>query len=82
MKKVKKKIRLIKEEEKTQQVTHWDLDYLSKDEIPDLFKREKGHLEKNRIGRATGESIKIASILLIAIGLLLMAGVLYVTSLT
>jgi hypothetical protein len=41
MKKVKKKIRLIKEEEKIQQVTHWDLDYLSKDEIPDLFKWEK-----------------------------------------
>lgn len=58
MKKVKKKIRLIREEEKIQQVTHWDLDYLSKDKIPDLFKREKGHLEKNRIGRGPVKALK------------------------
>jgi hypothetical protein len=42
MKNEKKKIHLIKEDEKIKQVTHWDLDYLPKDEILDLYQTGNG----------------------------------------
>jgi hypothetical protein len=82
MKNEKQKIRLIKEDEKIRQVTHWDLDYLPKDEILDLYQRERGHhKQKNRIGHATDESNKKLSLVLIATGLLMLAGTLFVMSL-
>jgi hypothetical protein len=83
MKKRKNKIRLIKEDEKIRQVTHWDLDYLSKEEILDLYKREAGlHKQKIRIGHAVDKGYEKVSMLLIAIGLLLLAGALCVAALT
>ena len=70
----KQKIRLIKEEEKIRQGTHWDLDYLPKDEILDLYEREKDHPQKEHgIAHASQESDKKLSLLLIATGLLLLA---------
>ena len=83
MKKGKNKIRLIKEDEKIRQVAHWDLDYLSKDEILDLYERETGHhKQKIRIGHADDKNYEKVSMLLIAIGLLLLAGALCVAALT
>jgi hypothetical protein len=43
-----KKIHLIKEDEKIRQVTHWDLDYLPKDEILDLYQREQETTNKKQ----------------------------------
>ena len=52
------KIRLYKEKEKLQQVTHWDLDYLSKDEIRNLCEQEQGQLpQKNKKDHVTGSSV-------------------------
>ena len=77
----KQKIRLIKEEAKIRQVTHWDLDYLPKDEILDLYEREKDHPQQETgIEHAIQESDKKLSLLLIATGLLLLAVVLCVAS--
>ena len=88
MKKENQKVRLLKEEEKIRQVTHWDLDYLSKDEILDLYKRETGsHNPNNGIIHTTDNTNKTAmsnrnvALLLIAIGLMLLTGALYVASL-
>lgn len=82
MKKGKNKIRLIKEDEKIRQVTHWDLDYLPKDEILDLYRRETGHhKQKTSIGLADEKSYAKVSMLLIALGLLLLAGALCVAAL-
>lgn len=81
MKTGKKKLHLIKEEEKIRQVTHWDLDYLPKDEILNMYKRGSGHGQKNSVGFAEDKSHERVSLLLIAMGLLLLAGALYVTSL-
>ena len=78
-----KKIHLIKEDEKIRQVTHWDLDYLPKDEILDLYQRETGHYQqKNKGEHATDETNEKLPLLLIATGLFLLAGALYVASLT
>lgn len=82
MKNKKQRFLLIKEEEKIRQVTHWDLDYLPTDEILDLYQRETGrHQQKNGNGLAADESKKRLSLLLIATGLLLLAGALCVASL-
>ena len=75
MKKQNQKFRLIKEEEKIRQVTHWDLDYLPKDKILDLYQRGKGHYQPKKGNRhAADDSNKKLSLLLIASGLLLLAG--------
>jgi hypothetical protein len=83
MKNEKKKIHLIKEDEKIKQVTHWDLDYLPKDEILDLYRQGTGnHQQKNKTAHAADETSKRLPLLLIAIGLFLLAGARYVASLT
>jgi hypothetical protein len=75
-------IRLYKEKEKLQQVTHWDLDYLSRDEINDLYKRETDHHPReDRQSHATAKSNQKLSLLLITTGVLLLAGSLFVASL-
>ena len=82
MKYKKQRFRLIKEEEKIRQVTHWDLDYLPTDEILDLYQRKSGHYQqKNSIGHTTDERNKKLSLLLIVTGLLLLVGILYILSL-
>jgi hypothetical protein len=82
MKKEKRKFRLIKEKEKIRLVTHWDLDYLPTDEILDLYQRKSGHSQQiNSIENVTIESNKKLSFLLIASGLLLLAGTLFIMSL-
>jgi hypothetical protein len=75
MKKEKRQFWLIKEEEKIRQVTHWDLDYLPTKEILDLYQR------KSSTEHVTDESNRKLSLLLIASGLLLLAGTLFVMSL-
>ena len=76
------KIRLFKEKEKIHQVTHWDLDYLTKDEIKDLYNRKTGQYKQEDEKRnATGKSNQKFSLLLITMGILLLAGSLYVASL-
>ena len=75
-------IRLIKEEEKIRQVTHWDMDYLPRDEILEMYKREKRHHGlRGRYKSATDKNSKALSLLMIATGLLLLAVTLYVSSL-
>ena len=88
MEKENHKVRLFKEEEKIRQVTHWDLDYLSKDEILNLYKRGTGNLSPNNgIIHTTDNINKTAvsnrniSLLLIAIGLIMLTGALCVASL-
>lgn len=76
------KFRLFKEKEKINQVTHWDLDYLTKDEIQDLYNRKTGYYRQGDQKRhATGKGGQKFSLLLITIGILLLAGSLYVASL-
>ena len=76
------KIRLFKEKEKIYQVTHWDLDYLTKDEIRDLYNRNTGQYKQEYEKRhSTGKSNQKFSLLLITMGILLLAGSLYVASL-
>jgi len=83
MKTEKKKFRVTKEQEKIRQVTHWDLDYLPKEKILDLYQRETGYRkQKHKTAPATDESNRTIPLLLIAIGLLLLAGALCVASLT
>ena len=82
MKDKKQRFRLIKEEEKIRQVTHWDLDYLPTDEILDLYQWKSGHYQqKIGIGHTIDERNKNLSLLLIATGLLLLAGTLFILSL-
>jgi hypothetical protein len=82
MKKEKRQFWLIKEEEKIRQVTHWDLDYLPTKEILDLYQRESGPSQQKKSNEhVTDESNTKLSLLLIASGLLLLAGTLFVMSL-
>ena len=82
MKNGNQKIRLFKEKEKLNQVTHWDLDYLTRDEIRDLYIRKTGYFRKvDKKRHATGKGSQKFSLLLITMGILLLAGSLYVASL-
>jgi hypothetical protein len=57
MKNEKRRFRLIKEEEKRRQVTHWDLDYLPKEEILDLYQRGTVyHQQKNSTAHTNNEN--------------------------
>ena len=79
MKKGLQKIRIIKAKEKIHQVTHWDLDYLPKDEILNLYERKTGyHQNKVEIGHETGKRHQKLSLLLITMVFFLLAGSLYV----
>lgn len=84
MKKGNINIRLFKEEEKNRQVTHWDQDYLPKDKILDLYsQRETGNFnQKNGSGHAIDKGNQWISLLLIAIGLVILSGAFYVISAT
>ena len=76
------KIRVFKEKEKLNQVTHWDLDYLTRDEIRDLYVRKTVYFKQVDDKRhATGKGNQKFSLLLITMGILLLAGSLYVASL-
>ena len=76
------KIHVIKEKEKIQQVTHWDLDYLSMDEIRDLYDLNRIIFQrKDETRNPIGKDKQKLSLLMIAIGLFLLAGSLYVASL-
>lgn len=83
MKTEKQKFRLVKEEEKLRQVTHWDLDYLPRDEILDLYQRRTGYRQPtNKNGRAIEDSNKTLPLLLIAAGILVLTAALCVAWLT
>lgn len=79
MEEKKKKHRVFKEKGKIKQVTHWDLDYLPREEINDLYfqKREKNHREAQPAHQS--DSTKLA-LMLIGVGLVLLAGSLYLAS--
>ncbi|BBO77047.1 hypothetical protein DSCW_44640 [Desulfosarcina widdelii] len=74
-----KKHRVFKEKGKIGQVTHWDLDYLSREEINDLYvqKREKNHRESHPEHRSGGKKL---ALMLIGMGLALLAGALFLAS--
>jgi len=74
-----KKHRVFKEKGKIKQVTHWDLDYLPREEIKDLYlqKREKKHREAQPEHRSGGKKL---ALMLIGMGLVLLAGSLYLAS--
>jgi hypothetical protein len=76
------KIRILKEKEKIQQVTHWDLDYLPRDEILNLYEQKtEHHQHRAEKLKQTGERHQKLSLLLIATGVFLLAGALYVATL-
>ena len=65
-----------------QQVTHWDMDYLPKDEILNLYERETAdHGQKQETVRATRKNRQKLPLLLIVMGLILLAASLFVASL-
>jgi len=74
-----KKHRVFKEKGKIEQVTHWDLDYLSREEINDLYvqKREKNRREAQPERRSGGKKL---ALMLIGMGLALLAGALFLAS--
>ena len=74
-----KKHRVFKEKGKMEQVTHWDLDYLSREEVNDLYvqKREKNHREAKPEHRSDGKKL---ALMLIGMGLALLAGALFLAS--
>jgi hypothetical protein len=83
MKTENRQFRLIKEKEKLQQVTHWDMDYLPRDEILELYQRRTGYRQQtDKTARAIDESHQTLPWLLIAAGVLLLAGTLCVAWLT
>ena len=82
MKKENQRFRLFKENEKIRQVTHWDLDYLPMDEILELYQRESGpSQQKNSNEHVTDEGNTKLSLVLIASGLSILAGTLFIMSL-
>lgn len=74
-----KKHRVFKEKGKIKQVTHWDLDYLPREEIDDLYlqKREENYRKAGPTYRSGGKKL---ALMLIAMGLVLLAGSLYLAS--
>ena len=52
MKNEKRRFRLIKEEEKRRQVTHWDLDYLPKEEMVNIASFLNDVLEAEEQGKS------------------------------
>jgi len=74
--------RIIKEKEKIRQVTHWDLDFLSRKDLRDLYRRKTGDsFQIAKREHATYRSNQTLAIVLIAAGLFLLASSLYVLSL-
>jgi hypothetical protein len=74
-------IRVFKERGKVNQVTHWDLDYLSKDEVRELYERRPDDFRRrDKKGLESRKPNQKLALLLITIGLLLLAGSLYVAS--
>jgi hypothetical protein len=74
-----KKHRVFKEKGKNEQVTHWDMDYLSREEVNDLYaqNREKKPREAQPERRSGGKKL---ALMLIGMGLSLLAGSLYLAS--
>ena len=74
-----KKHRVFKEKGKLEQVTHWDMDYLSREEVNDLYaqNREKNPREAQPEHRSGGKKL---ALMLIGMGLSLLAGSLYLAS--
>lgn len=74
-----RKHRIFKEKGKIGQVTHWDMDYLSREEVNDLYvqKQEKNPWEAQPERRSGGKKL---ALMLIGMGLALLAGSLYLAS--
>jgi hypothetical protein len=75
----KRKHRVFKEKGKTERVTHWDMDYLPREEINDLYLQQRGqnHKEAQPEHRSGGKKL---ALMLIGMGLALLAGSLYLAS--
>jgi hypothetical protein len=69
------KFKVFKEGGKIHQVTHWDLDYLSQDEVRDLYERKTGSYENDSTQKNEPEMHnQKLPLLLITMGLVLLAG--------
>ena len=70
MKKPKSKLRVYKEISKTQQTTHWDLDYMTNAQIEALLEKTRGRSSKRKKIRIIGIILGFVLIILIVIGFL------------
>jgi hypothetical protein len=79
MEEEKKKVRIFKESEKNHQVTHWDMDYLTLEEVQALYNRQNGgrHLKPNRVVEFINNHIPT---LMIGLGLLLLSAAIFMAS--
>ena len=76
------KSRVNKEKEKINKVTHWDLDYLPKEKVQDLYEPNPvQHHMKEELRHSSGISKNKLSLMMIAGGLFLLAVSLYIASL-
>ena len=72
---------MFKERGKVNQVTHWDLDYLSKEEVFDLYERRSDDFQRrDKKGHVNRKPNQKLALLLTTIGFLLLAGSLYLAS--
>lgn len=79
MEEKQRKHRVYKEKGKIKRVTHWDMDYLPKEEINDLYAQNRGvsHRETQPEPRSGGKKL---ALMLIGMGLALLAGALFLAS--
>jgi len=79
MEQQRRKHRVFKEKDKIERVTHWDLDYLPRQQISDLYaqKREKNHRETQPEHQSGGKKL---ALMLIGIGFALLAGSLFLAT--
>jgi hypothetical protein len=81
MEKKGRKARVFKEREKLQQVTHWDLDYLSKDDLYRLSEwKFDPYRQSQQNGLDTRQNNRSLPLLLISIGTILLLGSLFIAS--
>jgi hypothetical protein len=70
MKKPKSKLRVYKEISKTQQTTHWDLDYMTNAQIEALLEKTRGRSSERKKIRMTVITLGLILIILIVLGFL------------
>ena len=70
MKKPKRKLKVYQESSKTEQTTHWDLDYMTFAEIDALLEKTRGRISKQKKVRIVRIILGLILIILIVLGLL------------
>ena len=79
MAKKKKSMRVIKENGKLRQVTHWDIDYLSADQIETLYAKNDSEPSRN-VANSTDLSGTKWGLLLIGVGSIVLLFSLFLAS--